>query len=46
MDRQWVLFSERVHQIDFYESMNDIIANCQSSYFISQLSVRYFDLRY
>ena len=39
-------FGERVHWIYPYESLNDIIANSQSGWFMSWLCMWSFDLRY
>ena len=42
-DRKWVLFSERVHWIDLYQSLNAIIPNFQSGWFILKLCMWSFD---
>ena len=46
MNRYCALFGERVHWIDPYESLNAILPNYQSSWFLSQLSMWSFHLRY
>ena len=39
-------FGERVHWIDMYKSLNGIIPNNQTSWFISQLCTWSFNLRH
>ena len=46
IDILWVLFAERIHYINMYEFLNDIIPNCQSGLFMSQLCIWSFDLRH
>ena len=41
-----MLFGQRFHWIDPYESLNGIIPNCQSGLFMSWLCIWSFDLRH
>ena len=44
--KHWVLFIERVYWIDPWESLNSILPNYQSNWFMSPLCIWSFDLRH